>query len=126
MSRLQPLSEVVDLGVASYFLGSVLCFVIAPPGLKMYGHTIATRLATIWQLIRDFYRQGRHSSDILKELPESRFRHTPPYLKAPGATIRKLIPFFAELSSTWVLEEHGEEAMSIRAAMESLNACYSD
>ena len=119
------LPEVVDLGVAAYFLGSVLNLIVAPPGLSMYGGTVATRLAAIWALIRQYYKEGKHSSDVLKALPESRFRKTPPFLKAQGATIRKLIPFFSELTSTWNLEEHGDEAVAAKAAMQCLSKCYS-
>ena len=114
--------HLADLGVSASFMGGICCILVEPPGHPDFGGTIAGRTLTLWHLMDHWYKEHKVYTDRLKSLPVTRFRLKPACLKAQGATIRRLVPFFVELVGR--LDLHDEEQKSAITGMMALSECY--
>ena len=73
-------------------------------------------------MLQAFYKEKGMQSDRLKALPLTRFRLTPPILKAQAATVRKIVPWLVQLLRFLSFEV--EEHKLVMVAVMALGECY--
>ena len=114
--------HIADLGVTARMAGSLLSLFVHPPGITGFGATIEDRRLTLWHMLQAFYKEKGMQSDRLKALPLTRFRLTPPILKAQAATVRKIVPWLVQLLRFLSFEV--EEHKLVMVAVMALGECY--
>ena len=111
-----------DQGVTAYFLGGVMSWYCSMP---RFGRSKEKRCKALWKSILCWYKANK-VDDKLKALKVNRFqsKSAPAFLKAGGAVVRKLLPFFVEMAKGWHPNECTPEMFLVKEALDALMGCY--
>mgnify|MGYP007018355561 CR=1 FL=1 len=115
--------HVVDLGVASDFLGNFLLHVCS----KLEGNSHKERVGQLWQHIQSWYGEFQVENRLQNLVPTMlrKSGSVPPKLRAKAAQARALVPFAVMAADRFLQPEAGfVDAMAEGMAIE-LNGCYS-
>ena len=91
--------------------------------LHLADHGVTAAFAgsiTLWHMLLGFY-MAQHAERQAQKFALTRFRHKPPVLKAQAATLRKMVPWLAQLLRH--PDYQPEEHRLVMTAMMALGEC---